>query len=160
MRLKFFDHRTLFWSPDCQFQSNCAHFSWAGSILAIVGDKIKKWTERTTSDKFYLFPNKVSALDEAQLFRSPIIVLVTKLSISMEFLLVLWAGSTLAIIGNKTKWNERTTLDKFYLFPKSIRARWGLCFSITKHCFGHQNINFSGICVILVCRLHFSYNWG
>ena len=66
----------------------------------------------------------------------------------MEFVLILWAGSTLAIIGNKTKWNERTTLEKLYLFPKSIGARWGLNFSITEHCFGNQIVNFSQIVLI------------
>ena len=63
MRLNFFDHRTLFLSPNRQFQSNCAHCWWAGSTLSLVWDKIKKMTERTTLVKFCLFPKKVSTLD-------------------------------------------------------------------------------------------------
>ena len=31
MRLNFFDHRTLFWPPNRQFQSELAHFLWACS---------------------------------------------------------------------------------------------------------------------------------
>ena len=36
----------------------------------------------------------------------------------------------------------------FYLFPKIIRARSGLTFSITEHCFGHQIVNFGPIVLI------------
>ena len=42
MRLNFFDHRTLFWTPNRQFLSKGAHFGWARSTLAINGDEIKK----------------------------------------------------------------------------------------------------------------------
>ena len=42
MRLNFFDHRTLFWPPNRQFQSEMAHFLWECSTLAIIGDKTKK----------------------------------------------------------------------------------------------------------------------
>ena len=42
MRLNFFDHRTLFWTQSFQFYSNCAHYWWLCSILAINGDEIKK----------------------------------------------------------------------------------------------------------------------
>ena len=31
---------------------------------------------------------------------------------------------------------------------KSIRARWGLTFSVTEHCFGHQIVNFRRIVLI------------
>ena len=37
MRLNFFEHRTLFWSPNRQFLSDLAHFLWASSTWAIVG---------------------------------------------------------------------------------------------------------------------------
>ena len=33
----------------------------------------------------------------------------------------------------------------FNYFQKSIRARWGLTFSITEHCFEHEIVNFSPI---------------
>ena len=42
MRFNFFEHRTLFWSPNRQFLSDLAHFLWASSTWARVGDKIKK----------------------------------------------------------------------------------------------------------------------
>ena len=42
MRLNFFDHRTLFWPPNRQFQSELAHFLWTCSTSAIIGDKTKK----------------------------------------------------------------------------------------------------------------------
>ena len=83
MRLNFFDHRTLFWTPNLQFISICAHFWCAGSNLAIIRDKIRK-------------------LD----------------------------------------WGNHFGQGFNYL-QKSIRARWGLTFSITEHCFGHQNIIFT-----------------
>ena len=33
-------------------------------------------------------------------------------------------------------------------FQKSVRARWGLTFSNTELCFGHQNVNFCPIWLI------------
>ena len=59
MRLNFFEHWTLFWSLNRPFLSDLAHFLWASSTWAIVGDKIKKngqsepfWT------RFYRFSKK------------------------------------------------------------------------------------------------------
>ena len=43
-------------------------------------------------------------------------------------------------------WTERTILDMFLpISKKSIRVRWGLTFSITEHCFGHQIVNLNPI---------------
>ena len=50
MRLNFFDHRTLFWTPNRQFLSNSANFWWVDSILAVIGDDLKNWTDRTILD--------------------------------------------------------------------------------------------------------------
>ena len=153
MRLNFFNHRTLFWSPNRHFQSNCAHFWWAGSTLAIIGDKIKKMTERNTVDKFYLFPKKkyprsmrLNFFNHQTMFCSP------NRQFQSNCAHFWWAGSTLAIVVDKIKkWTEQATFDKFYLFPgKSIRARWGSTSSITEHCFGHQIVNFIRIVLIFV----------
>ena len=63
----------------------------------------------------------------------------------MEFVLILWAGSTLAIIGNKKmEWTNH--FGQVLAFSKQIiRARWGLTFSITEQCFGHQIVTFGRI---------------
>ena len=65
MRLNFFDHRTWFWPPNRQFWSEMAHFLWACSTLAIIGDKLKNRAQRTILDKFSPISKKKSALDEA-----------------------------------------------------------------------------------------------
>ena len=52
MRHNFFEHWTLFWSPNRQFLSDLAHFLWASSTWAIVGDKLKIWAQRTFLDTF------------------------------------------------------------------------------------------------------------
>ena len=66
-------------------------------------------------------------------------------------MLILWAGSTLAIIGDQIEngLNE-PSWKNFTYFQKSIHARWGLKFSITEQCFGHQIINFNRIVLIFL----------
>ena len=149
MRLNFFDQRTLFWSPNCQFFSNCAHFWWAGSTLAISEDKIKKnWTERTTLDKFILFPKKIFALDEDLLFRSLNNVLVAKLSISVKLCSFLLGRVHFSRnwVWNIKNWTERTTLDRFYLFPKHYPRSMRLNFFDQRTLFWSPNCQFFSNC--------------
>ena len=150
-RLNVFDHRTLFWPPYRQFQSNCAHFCWAGFTLAIVVDGIKKmdWTNDlgqvlSISRKKHPRSKRLNVFDHRTLFWSP------NRQFQSNCAHLWWAGFTLAIVVDEIKkWTEQATLDKFYLFPeKSIRARRGLTYSITEHCFGHQIVNFSRIVLI------------
>ena len=150
MRLNFFDHRTLFLSPNRQFQSNCAHCLWAGSNLVIVGDKIKKnwlneplWTSFIFFQKKYPRSIRLNFFDHRTLFLSP------NRQFQSNCAHCLWAGSNLAIIGDKIKNRLNEPLwTRFTYFQKSIRARWGLTFSITGQCFGHRIVNFSPIVLI------------
>ena len=48
----------------------------------------------------------------------------------------------------------------FTNFQKSIRAWWGLTFSITEFCFGDHFINFNPIGLIFVRKLHLRHSWG
>ena len=144
--LKFFDHRTLFWSPNRQFQSNYPHCCWAGSTLAIIGDKIKKLLERTTLDKFYLFPKKrprsmrLNFFNHQTLFWSP--------NRQFQSNSAFWLpGSTLARVVDKIKKMDWTNDfgQVLSISRKSIRVRSGLTFLIIEHCFGHQVVNLSRI---------------
>ena len=66
MRLNFFEHRTLIWSPNRQLLSDLAHFLWSSSTWAIVGDKLKNLSRANLfGHVFTNFQKKVSALDEA-----------------------------------------------------------------------------------------------
>ena len=63
----------------------------------------------------------------------------------------LWASFTWATVGVEIKKLGRTNHfgHVFTDFLKSIRARWGLTFSNTKLCFGHQIVNFCPIWLFL-----------
>ena len=105
--------------------------------------KLKSWSHRTVLDKFLPIYKKVS-----ELFRSPNIVLVTK---SSNLVQLCWFLVDKLQISPHWGWNKQNALNdpfwtSFYLLPESIHARWGLTFSITEHCFGHQIVNFLSNC--------------
>ena len=87
---------------------------------------------------FIYFQKKVS-----EIFRSLIIVLVTKSSI-LDQLCSFWVGRLQ--FSQNWGWNKKMEWANYFsqvfnYFQKSIRARWGLTSSITEHCFGHQIVN-------------------
>ena len=131
MRLNFFDHRTLFLSPNRQFQSNCAHCWWAGSTLDIVGDKIKKnwlneplWTSFIFFHKKYPRSIRLNFFDHRTLFLSP------NRQFQSNCAHCWWAGSTLDIVGDKIKknWLNEPLWTSFIFFhkkyPRSMRLNF------------------------------------
>ena len=161
MRLNFFDHRTLFLSPNCQFQSNCAHFWLSGSTLAVVVNKIKKMDWRNHFGQVLSFFKKIIRARSGWTFS------ITKHCFGHQ--IVNFSRICVNLMGRLhishkrgliKNWTERTTLDKFYLFPKKYLRSIRLNFFDHKHCFGHQIVNFSRICVNLMGRLHISRKWG
>ena len=107
--------------------------------------KLKNWTDRTVLNKFLPISKKVS-----ELFRSPNIVLATKSSSLVQLCSFLVGRLHISQHWwpNKQNGLNEPFWTSFYLYPKSIRARWGLTFSIIEHCFGHQIVNFSTIVLI------------
>ena len=73
MRLNFFDHRTLFWTPNRQFYSNCAHFWWVSSTLAIICDEIKQldWPNHFEIVFIYFQKKEPKFFDRRSLFWWP-----------------------------------------------------------------------------------------
>ena len=114
MRLNFFDHRTLFWTPNRQFQSNCAHFWWAVSTLAIIRVEKKVGLSEPFWTGFHLFPKKVS-----KLFRSANMVLVIKSSTLVQMCSFFVGRLHFSVNwGWNKKWTERVILDKFLLISR------------------------------------------
>ena len=145
MSLNFFDHRYCFDTKSsilvelCSFFVAMLYYSYNWLWNEKIGPSEPFWTSS------YLFPKKVS-----ELFPSPNIVLVTESSILVQLCSFLLDRLHFGHYGG---WNEKIGLSElfwtsFQLFPKSIRARWVLTFSITEHCFGHQIVNFSPIVLI------------
>ena len=149
MRLNFFNHRTLFWSPNCQFQSNCAHFWWAGSPLAIIGDKIKKWLNELLWTSFTYFQKKYPRSMRLNFFNHRTLFWSPNRQFQSNCAHFWWTGSTLAIIGDRiTNGLNEPLWTSFIYFQKKYPPRWGSTFSISEHCFGHQIVNFNRIVLI------------
>ena len=135
-----FGHQIVNFSP------KLAHFLWACSTWAIVWDKTKKsGTANHFGQVFTDFQKSIRA-------RWGLTFSITELcfghqivNFSPKMAHFLWACSTWAIVGAKTKKSGTANHfgQVFTNFQKSIRARWGLTFSITELCFGHQIVNFS-----------------
>ena len=107
--------------------------------------KLKIRTDRTNFDKFLPISKKVS-----ELFLSPNIVLVTKSSILVQLCSFLVCRLQFS---HNWDWNKKIDWahhfgQVFNYFQKSIRARWGLTFLITEHCFGHEIFNFRPIMLV------------
>ena len=128
MRLNFFHHRTMFWTPNCQFFSNCVHFWWGGSTLAISEDKKiglnePLWTSFIYFQKKYPRSMRLNFFDHRTLFWSP----NRQFQSNSAFWL---AGSTLARVVDKIKkngLNERLRKSFIYFqkkYPRSIRLNF------------------------------------
>ena len=89
-------------------------------------------------------------------------VLITKLSI-----LVQMCSFFVGRLHFSLNWRWNKKLDSanhfgqvFTYIQKNIRARWGLTFSITEHCFDTKSSTLVQLGSFLVGSLHFSHNWG
>ena len=153
MRLTFFDHRTLFCSPNCQFFCNCAHFWWARSTLALSEDKIKKkWTERTTLDKFlYISRKKYPCSIRLNIFAHRIFFWSPDRQFQSNYAYCWWAGSTSAKAGDKIKKNDWTNhIGQVLFFPKKKFPR-----SMRLNFFDHRTLFWSPNCQFQSNCAHF-----
>ena len=130
MRLIVFDHQTFFWLPNRLFWSDLAHFLWANYKVDIVGDKRKRIGSSEPfhfGQSFTNFQKNVRARWGLTCFITEIF-LVNKSSIMIQL-----SSFFLGRLHLSHRFHLRHVLTNL---PKSVRARWGLAFSITKLRFG------------------------
>ena len=149
--LTFFDNRTLFWSPNRQFLSDLAHFLWACSTWAIVGDKMKKLGRANHFGHVFTdFQKSIRARWGLTFSNIELCFGQQIVNFGLIWFIFLWASSIWARVGDKIKKLGGASHfgHVFTDFQKIIRARWGLTFSKTEPCFGHQIVNFCPIWLI------------
>ena len=134
------------------------YIGWIAFSLIVVMNLLNMWVS-TLFDKFYLNALCVSGVQPKE-WNSAICTNLKVSLIKVNFTICIDVSETVP----NTKYTVNTsggTIRMAYTsmwglqwlllklsFTKSIRARWGLIFSITEHCFGHQIVNFSMIWLI------------
>ena len=129
--------------------------SWVKSKKKI-GQTEPFWT------RFYRFSKKYPRSMRFNFFEHRTLFWSTNRQFWFDLVHFLWASSTWARVGDKIKKLGGASHfgHVFTDFQKIIRARWGLTFSKTELCFGHQIVNFRPIWLIFLGKLHLSHIWG